>query len=1475
MCPIASFVPGRWLLVATAMLASPCAAEVSKNLLTNGSFAEGLSEQGVPVGWGLYGGRGEHRRVTWIGPDAKDGPAAVLSDGHRSAEIGLVQDVPGRGGETYEASVEVRAVEGGTTIGGHLQLRFLPANVFRQVSFRNRSSTEFKRVAVRATSPEGTKRIRLYIYTHRGPTPRIVLRDARLVSGVPAPPPPPPPPPEPVSPVYTQLKDRHLTTNLVAGGRARALIVAPLEGRYTEQAEQIRDAIARLCGVALPIVCDAAPVASVPLQANLIVLGNRSTNRTLSGLYDRFYTLLDLRYPGRGGHIVRTVHNPFGNGRNAVLLGGSDDEGVAAATAWFVEHLEEAARGPDRLEIGRLAEIKLGEGITVPTDIKSFRTWEASAMYRSVGYFGWNSISKRMAMYYMTGEEHHAREFMRLAFPDAQAKREIAVIDGERIENKDDPLAGPYHYNAHMMILFWDLIEESPVFTDEQRLRVTNAFSRQLQHRKGEGIYRRTTPPAYVGTRHGQWSAVSLYCLGRYFNKDYPSPIWAQAMRGAQLHFAPLYEHAWVRGEFDNLFWYATGVAPIFTYMTLTGDRRPMAGGSVPHLLRGLEILATGGRPDWPLESASIGFLHKATSLTGDGRWLAYRDRTGVDLDVFRLGQSFWPGPELEPAEPTDLVGRWSVHPLPEAMWAARSSGLPLEESFQFGSFRSTTDGTGDFVLIDGYNGAVRNPYHTFAITELRLDGHTLLKGYHNQVITRDSGMVASEIAMDAALKDTAAVGEAAICRAEVPDASYCSWQRTLVQRVGRYALIVDDLTFHTDSETMQVELTFETTGRPRKIGPGHVRFEAVDAMGRSERKSAGHVICCDPLRTRCRGKVATMMWTGPVRKGQRKVFITLVGRTAPAGEDALACCRSGQRGALLALPEPAFAMVEPAEGEKGSVLVMSGDHCFGHHVRRLKLMDAPRMERCAEVVFDGPADALWDLKARNLHVNVREDTQVKLALLDGNATPLPMRRTGHDQERTAHRLSPGRHELLTPRPEPGATNHGVSAFKRQLASAIRRRKRAAEHAAAGEPTPTKALKVVLDARVPGAIVDLKTGVTVAGGGQARRLIFVAEGKTIHALTPTGEAVRTMATDGPIRMLRWWPEHGLLLAGCADEKVIAFGADGRRRWTFVSTMHPDVFRAAKTYWFKSAPGHEGIHGLDTGVFLDGKSQCFVGSACTLEILDDRGKLLHRLPQFWGTVSHFAIVHGPGGSLNLLASRKYNGTNRVAIINNKTLDPRPRGFHGVPAGSTYVSGWSAMNRYHLLYEDLNGDGTKEVVSEINGFWNRVTVWDAQGKPLYDASFGPGQRISSTRDVRNMRDVAIADLCGDAKKEIVVGIESGLVVALDHQCKKVWARRLDAPPLRLACVRRRAKAGAVGAGGSIGRKTGQGRWVVVACEDGTVLALDGSGRPRLAGTVEGRAERVAVVAGPEGDVVWFGTTKGHVKGFTVPPASARTD
>ena len=1227
--------------------------------------------------------------------------------------------------------------------------------------------------------------------------------------------------PAPVPPVYTKLKELHLVTRLVRGGKANARIVAPAGDT---NARRIQAALRDLCGVELPLADDARPAAHIFFGENLILVGNRSTNRVIGALYDRYYTLLDLKYPGPAGYLVRTLHNPFGTGHNVVFVGGSDDVGVKAATDVFIQKLRQLPRAPGAVAIGRLAEIRLGEGYTASRDVREARIWEASAGYRDVGYFGWNSLSKRMALYYMTGDPFHAREFIRLAFPDAKAKQEIAAIDGERIEIKDTPLSGPYHYNAHLMILLWDLIEESPVFTDAERLRVTNAFAKQLDHRKGEGIYRLRGPASRVGSRHGQWSAISLYCLGRYFHRDYPSPVWKQCIDGACRHFASLHDDAWVSGESDNLFWYNTAIAPTLTWLVLTGDREPVRNGVLATLLRGQEALVSGRRPDWALRSASVSFLHKAAYLTQDGRWLTYRDRTGVDTGVFRLGQSFWPEERLKTAQPNDLVGKWSVHELPEPMWIARRSGLPHEHSFQFASYRSAPDASGDFILLDGYNGASRNPYHTFAILELRLGGHTLLQGYRNQLLTRADGLVEPTIPMDAALRHRDLIGPTAIAVGEVPNAAYCNWRRTLVQRTGRYALIVDDLTFRADSENATVQILWESAAGPQITPrPGDVRL-----------KGAGSVCLSDPARTTVRGRVATMEWLGAARKGQHRIFFSTLTRES-ADAKALPCARVAENAAVLALPVRALAVVGQHGTARGDVLVMAADHVFARGLRNATL-------GTLLVAAPIPVDLDWDFTTGAMHVHASRPTEICIPLdwwrgarLDGGEAVREIRISEGTVGKV--RIGAGRHVITDVRPSPDALG---KLRERLVALSAEARARRAERPGGGGQTELPALAEAWNAKLDGSVIDLTM---VAEGG--RRLVAAAAGTRIHMVSPDGTVARTLQADGPVRMTHWWPEHKLLLAGCADEKVIAWDAAGKRRWVFVSEMDPAVTRAAKTYWFKSARGHEGVHGLTTGVFLNGESQCFVGSACTLEILDEHGKLIRRMPQFWGKVSCFAFVDGPKGSINLLAARKYNGTNRVAIINNTTLNPSPRGFHTVPSGHSYVGGWSSMNRHHLFVDDLDGDGVKEVCSEVNGTWNRVTVWTTAGKALHDASFGPGDRIPAL----NLRDMDVADLDGDGKKEIVVGTVWGLVVALDCRCRKLWARRLASPPSVLKCVAVEGR---------------EGKGIVVGCDDGSVVVLTQRGEPAQRGEVEGQPICIDEVPG-EAPVVALGTRKGQVAAF----------
>jgi hypothetical protein len=1529
------------------------AAEPFAVALENASFEEGMAGA-APVGWTRYAGGGKNQSLTLVQPAFGQGQALLLDNRDAANELGVEQVVATPGGTAYRADVDVAALsEAPAPIIIFLQLRFLPSNTFVQRSLHTRITTAFETLSLSGVMPAGDTSIRMYLYTHKGaPQTTILMDNVRLTGGV------PPPPPGVVVPVLkappvVALKDLRLPTPVVAGGQAVAAIVAP-PGRYDGAVALLQAAIQAQTGCRLPVLTDRDPEAAVPLRGPRLVLGNRSTNLLSSGLYDAHYTLLDRKYPGPGGAVVQSLHNPYANGHNAILVGGSDDAGVERAVALLAERIKAAAKGPD-LALGWILDVRLPEGVKLPADARHAEIWDASDGYGSSGYFGWSSLSKCMAMYFMTGDEAHARQFLRLAFPDKQAFQELCDIDGERIENKDDPLAGAYHYNQHMTLLYWDLIEESPFFTDEQRLRITNALARQLEHPDyaRQGIFGLGGPASRVSSRHGQWAAIGLYCLGRYFSKYYPDPVWEHCEQAAVFSFASLHEHACVDGESDNLYWYSTGVAPVLTYLCLTGDRVPVQKGVIADLLRGQEILLNGVKGDAQIRYAALSFLNEAAYLTGDGRWLGYRQRTDQSTDGFRLGQSYWPAEDLKPVEPADLCGQWSIQRLPIPLWSDRASGIPFDQSFLFGSFRTETGPGGDFVLLDGFNGASRNPYHTFAVLDLRLAGTRLLQGYLNQVLTKADGMVEPAVAMDAGLRYAERLGQTATAAGEVPRAAFCSWQRTLAQRLGRYALVVDDLEFRADSENMAVQVLWETCGgrwqpelerasitastglavptgwrgfsaleakcstepagperlaRLTSLGivllraqaPGEhldmpfvldlpfageafmdtvtyadrglvrvlldgkvlqdrlnlyadaateerlslgavtlaagehlLRLEVVDRGGTGAKcyaalgglllkpadatAAAGKppppgfaLSTADPLDVQGSG-VITMSWTGPARKGEHRLFFHLLAPLASAAPGS-ASQRLAANAALLRLPGPALAVAVCGAyaGVQAELAVLAADHVYGRALIKAGF-SVPLL------VADKPIAVDWDFPRGECVVELSEPATLSLAL----AEPAALRVDGQPAAGAPLALPAGRHTLTAAKPAAAALadlSAGLAGLQAPAAQEWERAKAARLTAAALPQLPALAVQSL--AKLPHAVTEILTFPAPDGSPW----LAAAEEKTVHLMTPDGTTVRDLAADGVVRVLAWWPEADALLAGCADEKLIAFGRDGSRKWVFTSEMDPAVFRAAKTYWFKSAPGHEGIHGLATGPFIDGKSQCLVGSACTAEIVNPDGSLAKRLPVFWGPGKLIRILAGAGGTHDAFIAIWPNGTDQLSVINSGDLEVR-QGYYGVPAGHTMVGGWSAQNRVDQIWEDINADGAVELVTAVNGTWNRVTTYDRAGQPLHNAQFGPGPGNTFRA---YLRDLKTAPWGEGGRRAILTATHERLLVALDDQCRKLWSRALPTAARRLLVA------------GPDGKR------VLAGCDDGSLLLLDERGELRAAGKVAARVEHLLALA-----------------------------
>ena len=1256
--------------------------------------------------------------------------------------------------------------------------------------------------------------------------------------------------PEPVPPVYPTLKDLNLKTPLVADGDALAAILVPGSGAYDEDAVGIQQAIRAATGARVPIVTDVSQAATLPIERHLIALGNRSTNALISRLYDLYYCILDLKYPGPGGYNVRTLHNPFGNGRNIVLLGGSDSAGVTAASDAFVRILARTSSSPGNLTVGVLNEIRLSPGLRIDDP----KHWDDGQQ----GSYGWNAVSDRMALYYMTGRERYAREMLRYAFPDDATRQELQKI--EFIDYRDSPLAESADYQSHLMVVFWDLIEESPVFSDAERLEVTNALARQLNRLRNEAVYD-MTPGTKVenDNMHASYSALGLHTLGRYFARDYPDPIWTQCLRAAWLYYTSLHEDAEFAVGTDNLEWYNTQIQPVLTYVLLAGWREPVESGAVARLMRSLEALMSGVPGDANLEWGSLGLFNKAAYLLQDGRWAWYRDLAGLDTDVFRLGQSFWPVERLAPAAPADLVARWTIYDMPEVHRRARRSGVEPGEAFYFGSFRSAVDGAGDFILIDGYNGEGRNPYHTFTVSELRLGGQTVLQGYRNQVLVSADGVMTPQFAMDAALRHRSVVGDIAIAVAEVPQMAWADWRRTLAQRTGRYVVFADEITFRTSSENMAVETLWEVAGHEWRADEADWSTLDRPPANAPARTQAWHPdgsfleVATDPDRSRVfeihmsdvleyRGDpVPRLGWHGPAAEGERRVQFSLIG-PSPANGGSLACLRIDTNAAALWLPQAQAALA--ATGRYGStdaaLALIAEDHMFGHGVTSAgvhkPLVDATR-----------PVEVSWDFSTGVLHLVAPAVTEISLRgafrALHGMGGPVSV--TVADS-RTRFRVPAGRHRITGAVPNPAH----LSTLKRELRSLVARGRTArTEDAAASadaRPIPDdRPWLPAFTARIGAVPTDIEIG-----GAPNRPVIYVSAGPQVHRLTPDGRTLPPFMADDGLRVLHWWPEPRLLLAGSSAGRVLAFDAQGTPRWTFDVEYDPTFYGPGDDgpfTWLMYWPDLTGIHGLYSTVFLNGRAQAFVGSTNTLDILDERGRHMKRLPVLRGMVHGFAAFGGEDGRRTLLLAREPSDWDTLTVIDNATLTPEPEGFHDLPPGHQVTWAWMQNRPVYLKATDLDGDGTTEVVAAIDGVWNRVSTWRTDGTPLSNVNFPPGERPLH----RNLPGVDVGDVTGDGAKEIVVATDGHVLVALTHEGARLWSRRLAQTPTLVAVVSAAPERAGV---------------VVVGDVSGAILMFDGDGRLMRQGRMDGRpTHAVLLERGDAAPLVVIGTDAGHLAGF----------
>ncbi len=1303
----------------------------------------------VPAGWKLY------RNGT--GGAVLDRSAAghfVLNDRDENGEVGIIQILPLKPEDFNKKQgikVRGRALPGRNSAGSYIQVVTLPDNKLFQAALTF-SENGFSDTELVVDPAPGSTGIRITLYSHKQPTPGLEIESVKW---------------DEIRPLDVDLKKRdyRLETAIVRNGKPAAIILAP--AKYRKAAETIRAA----SGAALEIKPDAW--ANVPADAStaVITLGNAEDNKILERLYNLHYSLTDSSMPGKGGYELRSLHNPFADGRNFIIAGGSDDAGVKTAADRLATLLK------NKKVLGHLADVKLSPDYKISDEVYDVPFWEASPNYKLAGYFGWNILTKHMALFYLTNDPKYAEALKKLAFENS--KETVAYLEkgGELIENKAKPLASPYHYGSHLQILYWDLIEENPVFSAADREKITREMFNQYLYFRNDpaagfgmfGTYQ--APRKALPSRHGLWIANTFYTLSRYFIKYYPHPDFERGAAVAENAYSSLFTDPLnLHGELGNHYWYSNSLDPIFAYLVIAEKTDKVLPENYRRLADNLELLADGTEGDRLLQYSAENLFTRAYYATKDPAWLTLRRLTANHLydGQFRIGQGFAVPAGAKEAKLRENA--WLIDRPGKAEVAEWPDEFPdKSHAFRLAAFRSAQDGGGDRLLLDGFfEHGGRNAYHNFGVLQLRIGGCNLLGGYHTGFASYQDGMVSSETPKTSELLDASLTGNLIAARGKVRKYNHSDWERILLQKLGTYAVFIDRITPDEEINNWDAILSFELY-RGAALKSFALGKAEIEVNGKRFTLANGRVTDCEQKRFGSSseggsGLTLEMQTSLKGVPGQTETFFSVLGPGADAKQVA------PNAAALRLGPERALA-VSGQYGKlaaEGLIVSSPASYC-GIGVTRIG--DA--------LVSSAPVRIDWE--GTKLVVNADQPGSITVA---GKELAV---KAGLN---TFAFAAPSASEFLA-----------EADFKREAPAKI---------ATATPPELKKSWNANL-----GSYVE---PVTVIDG----KLFAAAAGNKVTLFDASGKKVREIDNGSRVKALCYWPERKLLLTGgIEDELVKAFTLDGKLVWSFKSETAPGLFLTGKTYWYRTQPGLAGVRKIATGsIGKGGENVCFVGSASTRDILNGEGKLQSRLHILWGPIDQMFFIEEDGAP-SLYVGFSFNGTHPTPKIEANPYRVGATGRYVLsPAKIPMIYMWCQLQRGKLVEADLDGDGQKEVIGDTRGALNWINVWDKKDQyGKYQANFGAGPLPGMSNEPRlslaqlMIRDFLAADVDGDGKTEIAVALGRKLLLVFDGKLEKQkYSVKFESNPMTMLF---------------------SGGFLYLGLEDGSVLKLDGKTGRTVAG------------------------------------------
>lgn len=801
------------LLIACAL---PCAAQT--NLLTNPGF-EQLDARGIPVGWRQYAGGVPESQLKAV-PDAHSGQTALrLTDtGPNERDqrycIGLQQEVPVEAGKFYLGTVWAKALARNHEQAAILQLTFLPGNQSSARFLTGPIGGDWQRFSVGVTAPDDAKTCRVYLYTMHFWTTETIVDDASLevldekAAGLGAalwrwgheP--------------LREARPLKLQTVIARDNAPAAVIACPKDPEWKQVAMDLQTAIQRKTGATLMLHTDTKPL--LRGDQTIIALGNMNNNFVIERLYFNHYTKADSLFPGPGNYALRTVHQPFNFGDiNVLNIEASDLEGAQAGVAELLRRLPDGGNCS-------LDKPLLFVSTTRPADEAGIKRIVDTKVTQDLFVDFWNAVQK----YRETGEIAWA----------LRAKRIMGLCAQRLVKDPQYHITWPEETTSDQIGAMWDVIEEAPVWTDDERLQAINClFSTMLGMPRLVTYWGSFANNDTVIFNHSSFPLLGMFFIDRYLGRYY---------KGQDSVFEEYM--AQVKGAFDGQVksWkpqcdadgYLT-IVPKHTidYTLAQNDYTYFENGQVRQLAEYLSAICDpmGSNPGFGDSGIGKGPSYEITALPlafwyyKDGRYL------------WRLQQIYdgkWKNPfdqTIGPVEWKELAGLniWRMAPefyrwyttVPQYGEMFKLPGVSLEQGFDKIAFRGDTTKDCEWMLLDGIARGKHLHYDGNAIIKYRaggedwlVDGDYLIRNTteHNMVSVIKNGRADVLEPPLARLDAYADLDTCAFTRSSVPDYNGSDWTRNILWLKGLGFVVMDEMKANEDAE-----FTFERIWKTQDIG--------------------------------------------------------------------------------------------------------------------------------------------------------------------------------------------------------------------------------------------------------------------------------------------------------------------------------------------------------------------------------------------------------------------------------------------------------------------------------------------------------------------------------------------------------------------------------------------------------------------------------------------------------------------------------